>query len=126
MRNLAAVILATSVAAIAGAARARPEGGAAPVVEIDRFSDQAGQLFKRSATPALPGADAPIDFDQGPFITKGLGPDGAYVTYYNFDVQARDPAKIYVLFKSGAEAPVEGQLNIVDAIPGDAGYSDFW
>src|SRR5690242_10166149 len=36
---------------------------------IDRFSDAAGHLQKRSASPALPGPNQPVDFDQGPFIT---------------------------------------------------------
>lgn len=101
-------------------------GAAAPAAPIDRFSDEAGHLFKRSAMPGLPGPNAPIDFDQGPFITRGFGPAGDYVSYYNFDVQPRTPAPIYVLFKKGAPSPVDGQLNLVDVIPGDAGYNDFW
>jgi hypothetical protein len=36
------------------------------------------------------------------------------------------PAPIYVLFREGETTPVEGQLNIIDVIPGDLGYSDFW
>lgn len=96
-------------------------------VEVDRFSDAAGMLFKRSADNSLPAANAPIDFDQGaPFITLGLGPAGEMVEYYNFDVQALEPAPIYVLFKPGASDPVPGQLNIINVIPGDAGYNDFW
>ena len=102
------------------------QGAPAANAVIDRFSDSAGHLQKRSAQPALPAADAPVDFDQAPFITQGFGPDGDYVSYYNFDVQSTTPAPIYVLFKAGANAPVEGQHNIVDAIPGDSGYSDFW
>lgn len=31
-----------------------------------------------------------------------------------------------MLFREGEDKPVTGQLNIVDAIPGDEGYSDFW
>jgi hypothetical protein len=46
--------------------------------------------------------------------------------YYNFDVQPTAPAPIYVLFRTGDDKPVPGQLNIVDVIPGDPGYSDFW
>jgi hypothetical protein len=95
-------------------------------VSIDRFSDQSGHLFRRSAMPGLPAANQPIHFDQGPFITKGLGPDGSLVSYYNFDVMPLTPASIYVLFKEGSSEPVAGQNNIVNVIPGDAGYSDFW
>jgi hypothetical protein len=74
----------------------------------------------------LPAAGAPIDFDQGPFITTGLGPAGEVVRYYNFDVQATEAAPIYALFREGEDEPVAGQLNIIDVIPGDAGYNDFW
>jgi len=98
----------------------------APRAEIDRFSEAAGTLLVRTDENALPGPDEPIDFDQAPFLTKGLGPDGAPVSYYNFDVQPTAPAPIYALFREGEETPVEGQLNIVDVVPGDEGYNDFW
>jgi hypothetical protein len=93
---------------------------------IDRFSAEAGNLFVRNATNNFPEAGEAVNFDEGPFITKGLGPDGQKIQYYNFDVMPLKTAPIFVLFKEGADAPVEGQLNIVDVIPGDAGYSDFW
>lgn len=98
----------------------------APRVRIDRFSERAGHLQVRTPTNGLPGPNQPIDFDRGPFITQGLGPDGRVVRYYNFDIQPTTPAPIYVLFRAGEDRPVEGQLNIVDAVPGDEGYSDFW
>ena len=98
----------------------------AEVVSVDRFSDDAATLFKRSENPDLPEADEAIDFDQAPFITKGLGPNGEIIEYYNFDVQSETPAPIYVLFREGENSPVEDQLNIIDVIPGDAGYNDFW
>ncbi|NIP58925.1 MAG: hypothetical protein GWM92_11440, partial [Gemmatimonadetes bacterium] len=68
----------------------------------------------------------PIDFDQAPFITRGLGPDGQSASYYNFDAMPTTPAPIFVLFREGSSTPVEGQLNIVDVVPGDEGYNDFW
>ena len=95
-------------------------------VSVDRFSDDAGTLFLRSANPELPGANEPIDFDQAPFITQGFGPDGEIVQYYNFDVMPTAPAPIFVLFREGEDMPVDGQLNIVDVVPGDPGYNDFW
>jgi len=98
----------------------------APKASIDRFSEEAGTLFVRSGTNGLPGANQPIDFDQAPFITQGLGPEGEIVKYYNFDVQAITSAPLFVLFREGENAPVEGQLNIVDVIPGDDEYNDFW
>lgn len=98
----------------------------APKASIDRFSDAAGTLFKRSVTATLPAANAPIDMDVAPFVTQGLGPDGRVVRYYNFDVMPEDPAPIYLLYREGEMQPVAGQRNIVDVIPGDPGYSDFW
>jgi hypothetical protein len=98
----------------------------APKVPVDRFSAAAGMLFVRSATNGLPAANAPIDMDTGPFVTTGFGPAGQHIKYYNFDVQPTAPAPIYVLFRQGENAPVLGQLNIVDVIPGQQGYNDFW
>lgn len=98
----------------------------APKAVIDRFSQTAGHLMVRTASNGLPGPNQPIDFDQGPFITQGLGPDGQVVRYYNFDVQSTTAAPIYALFYDGENKPVEGQLNIVDVIPGDEDYNDFW
>jgi hypothetical protein len=98
----------------------------AEVVSVDRFSAGAGVLFVRNGSNGLPAANQPINFDQGPFITQGLGPDGQVVKYYNFDVLSATPAPIFVLFKEGSDTPVDGQLNIIDVIPGDVGYNDFW
>lgn len=95
-------------------------------VAVDRFSDQAAVLMKRSSNPDLPGTNEPIDFDMGDFITTSFGPDGQQVQYYNFDVQPTSPAPLYVLFREGSGTSVEGQLNIIDVLPGDEGYSDFW
>ena len=93
---------------------------------IDRFSDEAGYLFKRSASPSLPEPGQPINMAGAPFITEGFSAIGDFVSYYNFDVQSKKPAPIYVFFKVGALAPLAGQLNIVDVVPGDTDYNDFW
>ena len=97
----------------------------APKAPIDRFSTKAGKLQVRTASNGLPAANQPVNFDQGPFITQGLGPDGSPVRYYNFDVQSTTPSPLYLLVRDGEDQPVKGQLPIVDQIPGDAGYSDF-
>lgn len=94
--------------------------------EIDRFSAAAGTLMVRDTTNGLPEANQPIDFDQGPFVTQGFGPDGSVVRYYNFDVQSTAPAPIYAFFRTSSGDAVDGQLNVVGVIPGDAGYNDFW
>jgi hypothetical protein len=115
-----------------------PDGGGSPAgavakdpttaskASIDRFSDAFAYLFKRSANSALPAANAPIDFDQGPFITDGLGPNGEHVAYYNFDVLPTTPAPIYVFFQEGSSSELTSQMHVIDVVPGDPGYNDFW
>jgi hypothetical protein len=96
-------------------------------VSVDRFSSSTGHLFVRNSENNFPGPNEAIDFDMIPaFITKGLGPNGEMTEYYNFDVMSTVPAPIFVLFREGEDMPVEGQLNIVDVVPGDDGYNDFW
>lgn len=95
-------------------------------VSVDRFSSEFGTLFVRDGENGLPGPNEAINFDQGPFITQGLGPNGEKVKYYNFDVLPKESAPIFVLFREGEDMPVDGQLNIVNVIPGDEGYNDFW
>jgi hypothetical protein len=98
--------------------------GDAPRASIDRFSDSAGMLHRRSQNDALPGPDEPIDFDSL-FLTRGYGPGGDVIEYYDFDVQSTEPAPIYALFYQNGD-PVADQLNIVGVVPGDDGYNDFW
>jgi len=96
-------------------------------VSIDRFSAPFAMLFVRTAENGFPAANQPVDFDAIPaFNTKGLGPGGEATIYYNFDVMSTVPAPIYALFREGEPEPVAGQLNIVNVIPGDNGYNDFW
>jgi hypothetical protein len=98
----------------------------APIAAVDRFSDKAAHLQLRTADNHLPGANEPVDFDTGPFITQGLSPStGKPVRYYNFDVQGTAPAPVYVLYREGEDEPVAGQLNIIDTLPGEKGYTDF-
>lgn len=93
---------------------------------IDRFSATAGHLQVRTASNGLPAANAPVNFDSGPFITQGFAPDGKVIQYYNFDVQRTMPAPIYAFFKSDGTTAVQGQHNVIDVIPGDPEYNDFW
>jgi len=92
---------------------------------VDRFSTTAGHLMVRNGNNLVAAGQA-INFDQGDFLTKGLGPTGQLIEYYNFDVQPVIPAPIYVLFKQGQTSQVSSQLNIINVIPGDPGYNDFW
>ena len=95
-------------------------------VGVDRFSASAGHLMVRTSSNGLPGANTPVNFDQPPFITTGFDRAGAVTTYYNFDIQSTTPDEIYVFFEEGNTTPVNGQNNIINTIPGDAGYNDFW
>ena len=93
---------------------------------MDRFSDKAAHLQLRTPENHLPGPNEPVDFDSGPFITQGLSPStGKPVRYYNFDVQTTMPAPVYVLYREGEDKPVDGQLDIIDTLPGEKGYNDF-
>jgi hypothetical protein len=92
---------------------------------VDRFSSAAGHLQVRTASNGLPAANAAVNFDQGPFITQGFTPSGKVVDYYNFDLQPTTPAPIWLFFKPGQTTSIPGQ-NIIDVIPGDPGYNDFW
>lgn len=107
-----------------GAGGAPMDPDRAEQVRVDRFSDSAGHLQKRSDSPALPAPNEAVNFDEGPFITEGFGPGGEIIKYYNFDVQPTEPAPIYVPMRNGK--PIAGQLNIVGVVPGDTGYNDFW
>lgn len=93
---------------------------------IDRFAPRAGQLLRRDEVADLPAPGAAIDLDRPPFLALGLGPDGRPVRYYHFDVQSRVPAPRYRLVHADSRAPVAGQRDLIDVLPGDPGYSDFW
>ena len=98
----------------------------APVAAVDRFSEKAAHLQVRTADNKIPGPNEPVDFDTGPFITQGLSPTtGKPVRYYNFDVQGTTSAPVYVLYREGEDKPVDGQLDIIDTLPGEKGYNDF-
>ncbi len=92
---------------------------------IDRFSAQAGHLLVRAPGNHLPGPGQPIDLDDG-YVTQGLGPDGVPVRYYHFDVQSDVPATVWRLVRAGSHDAVPGQADVIDVLPGEAGYSDFW
>ncbi|PLX21189.1 MAG: hypothetical protein C0597_03665 [Marinilabiliales bacterium] len=129
MKKLVLLILVSTIA-ISSCDDETNEGPKNPetaeIVSVDRFSDAAATLMKRSENANLPEANEPVNFDLGDFITQGYGPDGKVVKYYNFDVQKLAPAPIYTLYKEGSESPVADQLNVIDVIPGETGYNDFW
>ena len=118
-------------AAIAGAvsptqaAQQPKDPDKAPIASVDRFSDAAGTLLKRSADPQLPGPNQPIDFDKQPFNALGLSPTGKPALYYHLDVRPTTPAPVYILYREGENIPVPDQLEVIDTVPGEKGYNDF-
>jgi hypothetical protein len=104
----------------------------AQVVSVDRFQDGFATLFKRSApgfdpdnvSKILPAPNAPIDMDKF-FLVHSLGPRGEKVTYYALDVVSDLPAAGWVFVNSQGQ-PVPGQLPIINLLPGEKGYSDFF
>jgi hypothetical protein len=123
MHRLAFALWSCALAACSSHAPGHGAGGA---IVIDRFDKRAGHLLVRDERPDLPGPGQPIDFDRPPFLTQGLGPDGIPVRYYNFDVQRDTPALLYRFTHAGTHEPIAGQHDVVDMLPGDAAYSDFW
>jgi hypothetical protein len=124
----AAALAAGTVLALAEDAEAAMQAmdpAQAPIAAVDRFSDKAAHLQLRRPGNGIPGPNVPVDFDTGPFITQGLSPTGKPVRYYNFDVQSTTPAPLYVLYRQGEDKPVAGQLDVIDTLPGEKGYSDF-
>ena len=97
----------------------------APIAAVDRFSDTAGKLLKRSADTRLPGPNEPIDFDAAPLTNLGFSPTGEPTLYYRLDVQSTTPAPVYILYREGEDKPVQDQLDIIDTLPGEKGYNDF-
>ena len=96
----------------------------AEVFEVDRFTDQAGTFFRRSENPNLPGPGEAIELDAPPFLFSAFGLEGNRHLMYSLDVRSPSPANLYVFFKPDG-SPLTEQLYVFDALPGEAGYSDF-
>ena len=95
-------------------------------VSVDRFSDDAGTIMRRSDNPALPAPNEAIDYDAD-FLSHALSPSGEGVSYYAFDVSSLLSAPVYAFaYASGPSTGVDGQAPVFDVIPGDEGYNDFW
>ena len=95
-------------------------------VSVDRFSDDAGTMLRRSENPDLPAPNEPIDFDND-FLGHALGPSGEDVQYYEFDVAPFLSAPVYAfVYESDPTRRVDGQSAVFDQIPGEDSYNDFW
>jgi hypothetical protein len=96
----------------------------APRAVIDRFNVRSGSLYNRPGDPVHPDPNEPIPFDTL-YLEQAFGPNGEIVRYYVFDAKRATPAPIYFLVDAAGD-PVPGQLPIVDLLPDDDGYSDYW
>jgi len=97
----------------------------APRATVDRFSEAAGTQMVRESGNDLPGPGEPINLDRERFLTRGFGPDGGAVQYYNLDARPTASAPIYTFVRENGD-PVEEQLDVVDVVPGETGYNDLW
>lgn len=126
MTRLCLLLLVSMLACVDDDAAVPADPATAERALIDRFSAEAATMMVRDGGNGLPGPGAPIDFDQPPLVTQSLGPDGQVVRYYNLDAQERQPPAMYVLYREGHDEPIAEQLPIIDVLPGDDTYSDFF
>lgn len=96
-----------------------------PFVAVDRFSDAAGTLLRRSLDPSLPKPNEPFSLDDPRFALTVKNPLGQTAHCYDLDVRPSKPNRYYVFYDSLNNYRL-GQLPVIDVIPGDPGYSDLW
>jgi hypothetical protein len=100
-------------------------GLTAPLVSVDRFSDVAGTLLRRSQNPALPKPNEPFSLDDPPFAIAVAGPGGFTARCYDLDVRPAAPNRYYVFYDRIGNYRLT-QFPVIDKTPGDPGYSDLW
>jgi hypothetical protein len=97
----------------------------APLLEVDRFSDRAATLLRRSARHDLPAPNAPIRLDAPPFLRDVVTADGRKAQCYVLDMRPNEPPRFYVFYDAIGNY-ILTQFPVVDVAPGDPGYSDVW
>ncbi|HKB07677.1 MAG TPA: hypothetical protein VKF61_05300 [Candidatus Polarisedimenticolia bacterium] len=124
VKSVAILVLAGGASGAAGPVPSAA-GSDAPLLRVDRFSDAAATLLKRSRVPGLPGPGEPIHLDDPPFLVDLTGPGGDKERCYDLDVRPATPARLYVFYDRVGNY-VLGQWPVVDVAPGDPGYTDIW
>jgi hypothetical protein len=135
-RSIATLVAGLSLAAASGGRAgesfaAAPQsqvptfGLDAPLLSVDRFSERAGTLLRRSAVAGLPAPNEAIDLDRPPFLVGVRTPDGSLRSCYDFDLRPAEPATMYVFYDSLGQYVIT-QFPVVDVAPGDPGYTDLW
>src|SRR5467141_3101515 len=85
----------------------------------------AGYLLGRPAPAAIPGPVSGLPRTTIPRVDGWFR--NASVSYLDFGPQSNVAVPILAFFQaSSPSTPVAGQRNIIDTIPGQPGYSDFW
>ena len=100
-------------------------GWTAPVLSVDRFSDAAGTLLRRSLDPKLPKPNESFSLDDAKFKLAVAGPGGFTGQCYNLDVRPAKPNRYYVFYDRLNNYRL-GQYPVIEKAPGDPGYSDLW
>jgi len=100
-------------------------GLTAPLLAVDRFSDAAGTLLRRSLDSRLPKADEPFSLDETRFTVAVVGPGGVAARCYNLDVRPSKPNRYYVFYDRIGNYRL-AQFPVIEKAPGDPGYSDLW
>jgi hypothetical protein len=100
-------------------------GLTAPLLSVDRFSDAAGTLLRRSLDPSLPKPNEPFSLDDPKFGVAVNGPGNASARCYNLDVRPATPNRYYVFYDRIGNYRL-AQFPVIEKAPGDPGYSDFW
>jgi hypothetical protein len=100
-------------------------GLTAPLLPVDRFSDAAGALLRRSLDPALPKPNEPFSLDDPKFSVAVTGPGGVSARCYNLDVRPAKPNRYYVFYDRIGNYRL-AQFPVIEKAPGDPGYSDLW
>src|SRR5262245_45395369 len=100
-------------------------GLTAPLLSVDRFSDAAGTLLRRSADPSLPKPNEPFSLDDPKFAVTVTGAGDATARCYNLDVRPSKPNRYFVFYDRVGNYRL-AQFPVIEKAPGDPGYSDLW
>jgi len=97
----------------------------APLLPVDRFSDAAGTLLRRSVDHRLPKANEAFSLDDPRFAVTVVAEGRRPARCYNLDVRPAKPNRYYVFYDRIGNYRL-AQFPVVEKAPGDPGYSDLW
>jgi hypothetical protein len=100
-------------------------GLTASLIVVDRFSDAAGTLLRRSADATLPKPGEAFSLDDPRFTIALTGPGGVTGRCYDLDVRPAKPNRYYVFYDRLGNYRL-AQFPVIEKAPGDPGYSDLW